>query len=123
MIIIPFKVLGKDWKLRLLKKKKYVKKNGDDSLAVTLSWKRRIDLSPRGQTRETLLHELWHAYLTEICVKSATEMPNSDFEEVTADLFSVRGEEIISLGDELMAEMNRVLQPRVDTAQFRRKRA
>ena len=41
---IPFKVLGKTWKLRILSKKRYHKKHGKDSLAISVLYKRRIDI-------------------------------------------------------------------------------
>lgn len=104
---IYFKVLGRRWTIRVLSKKKYVKKNGDDSLAITKCHKRTIDLSPWGKDKETLIHELLHAYLSELCVKSA-DFDTDSLEEVFAELMAKRGRELLSLADRLLLLVRKV---------------
>lgn len=105
MYKINFEIMGKSWTLRVLKKKKYHKKNGTDSVAITYINKRRIDLGPDGVDLETIIHELTHAYLTEICTKSAL-LDDEQMEEIFAELMSKRGREMLDLADALHGEVS-----------------
>lgn len=96
-----FQVLGKNWVLRLMKRKKYDQKNGDTSVAMTTFHKRRIDLAPDGRDLETLAHELVHAYLYEMCIHSTNGMTVDDLEEVFCELMAKRGRELLDLAERL----------------------
>ncbi len=104
MTKIKFQILGKPWLLRVLKKRKYNKKNGADSVAITYINKRRIDLGPGGMDLETVIHELVHAYLAELCTKS-TELDDEQLEEIFAELMAKRGREMLDLADSLFAQV------------------
>lgn len=99
-IQIQFQVLGKQWKLNVLSKHRYFKRNGRDSLAVTWS-DRVVDLSPRGVDIETIRHELVHVYQKEMCMSSIEKMSNADMEEWIAELVGRRGPELIALAQEI----------------------
>lgn len=101
---ISFQILGKTWVLRILKRKKYVKKNGQGSVGITHLHKRRIDLHPDGRDLETIIHELLHAYLTELCTGS-TDLEDDQLEEVFAELLAKRGREMLDLADDLYAQI------------------
>lgn len=100
MPVIDFQVLGKKWTLRPLDRKKYRRKYGNDSVAITNVNKRRIDLSPNGLDLETIVHELVHAFLGEICTHSAN-LDDESLEEIFAELLAKRGREILETGDYL----------------------
>lgn len=104
MYKIDFEIMGKKWVLRVLKKKKYHKKNGTDSMAITYTDKRRIDVGPDGHSKETVVHELVHAYLAEICTLSAL-LDDEQLEEIFAELMSKRGREMLDLADKLHSEI------------------
>lgn len=97
---IQFKILGKDWTVLLLKKKKYKNKYGNDSVAICHTTKRRIDLGPNGRDLETIVHEMVHAYLAECCTHSA-DLDDDALEEIFAELMAKRGKELLALCDEL----------------------
>lgn len=105
---IRFKVLDKTWTIRLMTSKGYAKKHSDDSLGITTMYKRRIDLSPFGLTYEVVCHELIHAYLHEMCFTSTNEVTRDDLEEVFAELFSKRGEEIIALAKLILTQIEAI---------------
>ncbi len=111
---IKFEILGKHWLLRVLKKKKYNKKNGLDSVAITHINKRRIDLGPGGHDLETITHELVHAYLTEICTKSAG-LDDTQLEEIFAELMAKRGREMLDLADKLYAQVQTFTAAKIHT--------
>jgi hypothetical protein len=98
--VIKFEVMGKKWQLHAYAAKKYKKRNGKGSVAITDVNQRLIELSPFGTDRESITHELWHAYLGECCVNSA-DLDEENFEEVCAELFSKRGYEILLLSDKI----------------------
>ena len=102
---IRFEVLGKKWKLRILSSSRYNRKHGLDSLAITVMYKRRIDVHALGVDLETLIHELVHAYLYEMCFKSTNDVSVEDLEEVFAELMAKRGREILDLGDKLLTSL------------------
>lgn len=105
MKVVNFKILGKAWTLRILKRKKYRKKNGPGSVAITHLNKRRIELGPEGMDLETVIHELVHAYLTELCTGS-TDLDDEQLEEIFAELMAKRGREMLNLADELYKQVN-----------------
>lgn len=95
-----FTILGKKWILKALDKKAYKKKNGKDSVGMTYIHKRKIYVRPGSQLRETLVHELVHAYLAELCVYSA-DITGDALEEVFCDLLAKFGKEILELAASL----------------------
>lgn len=104
---LKFKVLGKPWSLRAyFTNKAYKDKNGKDSVAVTRTHKRRVDLSPRGSDLETIVHELAHVYIYEMCLGSATLSVDS-LEEVFCELIAKRGEELLQLASKIHKEVAR----------------
>lgn len=60
------KILHKDWNISVLKKKKYAKKWGTDSVAMCDAKKRTIDLIKGHADYETILHELVHCFYSEL---------------------------------------------------------
>lgn len=104
MKAIKFQILGKEWTLRILKRKAYIKKNGQNSVGITHLQKRRIDLHPKGRDLETIVHELLHAYLTELCTGS-TDLEDDQLEEVFAELLAKRGREMLDLADSLYEQV------------------
>lgn len=100
MIKIEFQILGKNWTIRLPKKKRYKKRYGARCLAVTDTEKRRIDLGPKGRDLETITHELVHAYLGELCTGS-TDLDDDNLEEIFAEMMAKRGIELLNLAKEL----------------------
>ncbi len=105
--ILKFKVLGRIWYMRILTKKVYKRKHGKDSLAVTKCWKREVDLSPRGLDLETIVHELVHCFLYEMCCKGSIESEGG-LEEFYSELLARRGYELLNLAKKLRQEVREV---------------
>lgn len=97
---MKFKILGKSWKLRVLKKKEYAKKHGGDSVAITHRHKRYIDVSPSGIDKETIIHELVHAWLSELCTHSA-DLDEQCSEEIYSELMAKFGYQLLAQADDL----------------------
>ena len=103
---IKIAIMNKPWTVRLMKNGKYAKKNGDDSLAMTILKKRRIDISREGNTYETIGHELCHAYIYELCIHSA-ELDTDALEEIFCELMSKRGDELLKLARDTARRLER----------------
>lgn len=106
-VVLYFRIIGKPWRLRALSREAYDKKKiRAGSVAITYMHKRRIDLSPEGFDKESILHELVHAYLSEICVHSAN-LTVDNLEEIFCELMSKRGREILDLADTLVSRLKK----------------
>ena len=105
MLIIKFPVLGKEWTLRVLEKKKYKKKRGNDSVGITIMVDRKIDIPSNGINIETVEHELLHAYRYELCVTSMNKIKADDWEEFYAEFTSKYGRELHALADIIMSHL------------------
>ena len=101
-----FEVLGKPWTLRLMKRKKYKDKHGIDSVALTTFHKRRIDLSPFGRDLETIVHELVHAYIYELCQPDPAGVTVDELEESYCELMAKHGRGLLNLADSLHARIH-----------------
>jgi len=107
---LEFFILGKEWTLRVLSEKYFKKKNGNAAAAVTKVHKRRIELRPKFLDRETIVHELFHAYLSEMCLHSTNELTVADMEEICAELMAKRGIELLAKADWVEEEIASALQ-------------
>lgn len=106
-LTVHFRIIGKSWRIRALDQELYDKKKARaGSVAITYFHKRRIDLSPVGCDRESIIHELTHAYLSEICIHSA-ELTTDNLEEIFCELLAKRGREILDLADSLVSKMKK----------------
>lgn len=101
---ISIRVLGKPWKLRLFTRKKFNKKHDKFCVAITNINKRRIDFSPDGVDKETIVHELVHAYLGEFCLYS-TDLDVDNLEEIFAEMMAKRGQEILDKSASLLKKL------------------
>lgn len=107
---LELSILGKGWTLRILSEKYFKKKNGNAAAAVTKVHRRRIELRPKFLDHETVVHELVHAYLYELCIHSTDEMSLNDMEEVFAELMAKRGRELLDKADWVENEIASALQ-------------
>lgn len=102
---IEFKVLGKVWTLLPMARKRYAKKHGKDSVAITRTDKRIVYLSPFGMDLETITHELVHCYRYEMCLDSMIEITPDDMEEFYAEFIAKFGHEILDLSEMLYGRL------------------
>lgn len=93
-MIIKLRVIHKTWEARLLVHKKYKKKYGTDSCAITEMDKRRILFSNKFIDLETIVHELTHAYLHELCIARA-DIDATALEEVYCELMAKFGNTLL----------------------------
>jgi len=105
---IKFEILGKKWSLKVFSPQKYTKKHGYDSLAVTIMWKRKIAVHGEGVDKETIIHELVHAYMHEFCLKSTNDISAEDLEEIFCEMMAKWGREILDMADSLLVMIDKI---------------
>lgn len=103
MKCINFPVLGKNWRAKVLSKKAFRRKFKADCVAIQDMDKRKMwffhtDL-------ETVVHELVHSYLHELCVGRAGITDTDALEEVFCEMVAKYGREILDLADQLHKAM------------------
>jgi hypothetical protein len=104
---IKFKVLGRKWKLILYTKEEFNKKRGNAHVGETDVNKRRIYLRPDGFDLETVIHELIHAYLGEMCLNSS-DLDGAAMEEICCEMFSKRGADILRMATKLYSQVKKL---------------
>lgn len=95
------KILGHDWEVFFCDGAEYDKIDNDSSLGITIGEAKRIFLRKSTLTKETVIHEICHAYFEEICISSA-DLGSAQFEEVACDMFSKYGAEILDHAKDLI---------------------
>lgn len=94
-----FELLGKHvWTVHYLRKHEFVKRFGAETYGITECDDKAIYLTPSRLKMETVVHELIHAYLWELCAKTA-DLEDDQLEEVMAEMFSKYGKQILRRAD------------------------
>lgn len=92
---VNFKVLGNQWKAVLVSAKEYSAATGEtESAACTFAGNKGIAFNVDETTKATVIHELVHAYVEEICANHSDISKNS-FEEIMCELFAKYGAVIL----------------------------
>lgn len=78
-------VVGHDeWTCHLWRSRAYIKKHGDDSMAMTTPGSLLIDFRDDELSVDVVAHELTHAYFKYLHLDSTTNLQVEDFEEIVA---------------------------------------
>lgn len=102
---IQFEILGRKWKISVCSEQEYSVEDAPDTVACTNIDTRCIKiLEQQNVIFTTIIHELVHAYLAELCIRS-TDLDNDNLEEIFAELFANRGEEMIKTGKKLLKKL------------------
>lgn len=97
----PITILGHRWVLLFMPQAAYDSRHGDDSEGCTMQNTRRIYISEEGASYQTIVHELVHAYMGELCVSTTTRLSKNDLEEIFCELVAKHGKQIIRLARQL----------------------
>jgi hypothetical protein len=101
------KVLGHTWIIYFLPSRQFKKNFGADCLGVTLTEERQIHLRAKSLKLETVVHELVHAYVTELCL-DVTGLQAGQMEEAMCDLFARYGARLLKQSEEALAKYGRL---------------
>lgn len=104
MYTVELFIIGQRWKVHLLDEKKYIRKWGDDSAALTAHTTYNMYFNEAELSLEVVLHEYFHAAMASMCITAAKLKPHQ-VEEVAADVFAQHGKSILKQGKKLYKEM------------------
>lgn len=82
-------ILGDKWVIYLISKEQMKKLDGYTSTeAITYPQLRRIYFQDRFFTKDTVAHEVFHAYKSYLCLEAATEMGLGSLEEIMCEMYA-----------------------------------
>jgi hypothetical protein len=102
-----FKVLGHPWIAYYLPARDFRKKYGTDYVAMAECEDREFYVLTKGLKADTIVHELVHAYVNELCLDSAN-LSGDQMEEACCELFAKYGRKIFAQGDEILAKYHKL---------------
>lgn len=97
-------VLGSQWALKFLKEKSYTKNQGDGHLAITHFESRIIYFNLSSLTKETIIHELVHAYTAQLSL-TELDLDEDQTEEFFCEMFAKHGKTILDQSEEIYADV------------------
>lgn len=80
-------IIDESWDIIGYPSKKYVKRNGKDSVGLTDGTNKLIELNLESLKEETIRHELVHAYMQALPIQSV-KLDADQVEEIMCDLVS-----------------------------------
>jgi len=98
--VFNFKVLNKNWKVKRYSDKVYFSRFGSDSHGQSDQEAREISIRESSLNKETILHELVHAYEMELGLVEL-ELDEDQMVEFFCELFARHGEDIVKLSSEI----------------------
>lgn len=102
--MLKLKIFDSEWKIYLFSEEKYVTEWSDADAAHTIPSTHEIYFNEEELDRETVIHELTHAFYAELCTSSAS-LTGDQVEEVMCDLVGKHGDKILRLGRKLFKEL------------------
>ncbi len=105
-LIMKITILNKKWSVRAYRLKTYQKHCGHDSVALCETDLKRITFILDGLTLETVIHELVHAYTSEMAFVEL-DLDDDQTEEFFSELFSRHGQLMLMQAKEIFEAMSR----------------
>jgi hypothetical protein len=102
-----FKVLGHSWIAYYLPAKEFRAKYGIDYVGLAECEDRELFLLTKGLKVGTIIHELHHAYVHELCLDSAN-LSGDQMEEACSELMAKYGHIILKQGEEILAKYHKL---------------
>lgn len=106
MRAIPFKLYGDTWKAYIVSHDKFMSLHGDDCEAITIIEDKKIVFNDEDLSLHVVVHELVHAYFSYQYIDSSN-LSVLQTEEIFAELFGHKGEELLRLAKKLHKELDR----------------
>ncbi len=98
--------MGKRWKISCFNDKTYLKKIGDGTHAVAILEDRHIYIKRSSLNKETIIHELVHAYFHEMSYVELS-LDDDQVEEMICELISKNGANILKDASKIFSYFSR----------------
>ena len=102
---------GDEWKIVLLDPDKFSKVYGETTAAITLTDEKQIIFSTETINLIVVLHEIFHAYASYLCIDSA-HVDSTQAEEIFAELFGSQGPAMYKQGKDILAKLRKKAKPK-----------
>jgi len=103
---LKIKIIGKRWTVQFLSEKKFNKEYGDDCSGITIPDDKLIAFPLKKLNLETIIHELTHGYLDELCWGNAVCLKRWQQEEMICELLGKHGQTILEQAHKIVGEYN-----------------
>jgi hypothetical protein len=100
MLSYRFRVCGKRWTAHFCNAKEFRAHGDEQTLAITITTDKEIYFRASKLHKETVIHELFHAYVEEVCITPA-EPTVEQMEEVAADIMGKYGKRLLKTADKI----------------------
>jgi len=101
---IKFAVCGKEWTAHCLAPSTFSRRHGKKTVAITLCDDKAIYFRIGETSKETVIHEIFHAFLSEHGA-SSMDLTAVQMEELCAEMFSKHAELILATAGIIMASL------------------
>lgn len=106
-LAVRTKILGHSWIVYFLPAREFRRKYGGNCLGIVECDDREIYILAKNYKAETLIHELHHAYVGELCVDVAY-LSGDQMEEVCSDLMARYGSRLLKQAEEIITKYQRL---------------
>ncbi len=107
---IKFKINGSKWTIAILtsEEMKEHREDGEDLAGLAIPDDKVIYIEEDHVNYKTIVHELVHAYISDLHLDDTNDLKNEDFEEIVCSMFSDKGEKIIKQAKKLTKELQKL---------------
>ncbi len=92
---ITILIAGEKWKICFMEEDAFVRIHGEGYGAMTIIDKKELHFHDGEMYKVHVTHELVHAYVSSLCLTSATSLSHDQLEEIYADMFAKHGATIM----------------------------
>lgn len=107
--LLEVDIKGVRWTVQLLPNSYYTEKHKEQtnySAALTLADEHVVDFNAVYFDKETVRHELMHAFIASCCIGSVTNLALTDLEEITCEIISIHGEDILNMANSIYSKLS-----------------
>ncbi len=106
---MKIKVNGETWTLEVISSKQMKKhrEDGECLAGLCIPADRVIYIAEDSMTLATVAHELYHSYFSYLYLSDTNDIHLDDLEEITATLFTERGEEMLKQAKTIYRQLSK----------------
>ncbi len=110
---IKIKINGQSWRVEVVSIKKMKEEAEDkDTLGLCVVHEKTIYIREDSVDYGTIAHELFHAFVADLCLSDTANIGLEDLEEIFAQHFESRGETIVKKAKQVNRELQKLLAER-----------
>lgn len=104
------KINGTSWTFRIVNSKEMKKQQAGSIAGLCVPSEKTVYIHQDNVDYETIVHELFHSYVSDLHLDDTNTIPLSDVEEIFASLFSAKGEKICRQARNITKDLKKLQQ-------------